>query len=329
MNWRSTGARRSRNGKQVKNRINRPPVITFAMFELGNPSDCNARRRAWVHRRYSYRDITPVVNKRNKVPSFYSRGFRNNKGLALGKRVLSELKKTNADWYLLSGHHGRLYSSDWDQSKPLTEYYNKLKYAGFFNNDYHHGRWVEATQTSPKWNPDTNPDYSRSERKKMKEHLKYELYLGNTEKPPSTIAPFDMTNPFLEPSMKAKRQGKCKGFIISACNTLIYPSVRKTWHDYYPDSVFIGTFRRIGRGGWVTNAIYKSKYSNKAFWEDPATALSSERKCIDFTYELARHFKVKHFGLGIMYKSKVYVPFYDQAKRKIKIVPYDYDDEIY
>ncbi len=128
------------------------PGITFAMLELANPADCNRRRGQW--KRYKFKDVTPILAKRSRVPSL------NGSQVATGRKVIAKLEDVVADWYMLSGHHGRLFAEDteiynrpngtWDSDA----YYDKLEYAGFFNNDYHHGPWIasRAIPTSEKAN---------------------------------------------------------------------------------------------------------------------------------------------------------------------------------
>jgi hypothetical protein len=341
---------RTSRGKEATARttFDKPKTITFAMIELSEDKDVNDRRSAWLGRAYRYRDVTPVFNAWSKIPSL-------NGSVAVSAeaiRSLEEMKKIDADWYMLSGHHGRLYTEDMIlecYSSPI-DHANRQDHTGFFNDDYHHGRWEQVTRKRPAagasdpaswneatpWDPRSDATYRRPNsalkkfedvpytskmRRKMIEHQDRERYLSCTGKPSPVLAPFATDNPVLEPSMQATRASRCKGVILSACNTLIYRATRLTWQAYFPKAVFIGTGGRIAHGWQLTNAIYKSSMCNKAFWEDPASVLTDKSKVEELARSLAAGFS--NYTVAVMYDRTLVLGKRTGGKIETRAYPHD------
>ena len=293
------------------------PKITFAMIELADPKDCNDRKRLW--KRLKFQDITPEVAARAKVPSLNGR-----KTETIGLNLIQGMKSVNAHWYLLSGHHGRLYSDDMNRFKNSYDYFSQQDYAGFFNNEYHHGRWIKLWRDPARIKQAAdalaNPDW-RDANKKMAKHFDYELYLTTTAEAPDSITggQFDQVNPLLVSRMQPRRSSKCLGIILSACNTLSFSAVRKYWQSNYPNSVIFGTFRTIGHGYQVTNAIARAKLTNAKFWRQPSDVLVDEGVREDLVMQIARKFprSRREFGIGIIYDGKVYVSRLIDGKNRV------------
>lgn len=324
---------RTSRGKDATARttFDKPKTLTFAMIELSDPTDVNDRRRTWLGRAYRYRDVTPVFNSWSKIPSL-------NGKIAVSAQTLKsldEMRKIDADWYMLSGHHGRLYADDmflpcFSDSK---DHINRQDHTGFFNNEYHHGRWEQAYRKRPSsgekdlanwneasdWDPHSDATYrrvnkrlkkwddvpyTRKMRRKMIDHLEREHYLSCTGEPSALLAPFSTENPVLEPSVQAKRATRCKGVILAACNTLNYAATRKTWHAYFPNAVVIGTGGRIAAGYQLTNAIYKSRMCNRSFWENPGSVLTDESKLEELAKSLAAGFP-RGKMVAVMFNKKL------------------------
>src|SRR5580698_6238955 len=93
-------------GRSVPNTIGKAP-ITFAMIELADSADCNARKSMWLN--YGFKDVTPMFAGQSTVPSL------NDSMVAQGRQMLQAMASVNADWYMISGHHGALYESDYNK----------------------------------------------------------------------------------------------------------------------------------------------------------------------------------------------------------------------
>jgi hypothetical protein len=325
--------------------------VTFAMIELADPRDCNNRKRLW--KKYGFKDVSPLWANRRKVPSLNGKMVEKD-----GVQFLSEMEAINADWYVLSGHHGRLYTVDlFTYIGNLRDYFNKLEYAGFFNNNYHHsrwfGRWGGWNKDSATGKPTKLPaadyyDYVSDPKKSIRclidggllkpwkakvTELNTSLYLRTTDPAAKKkLAPFDhpwgQENPLCFKRMENSRKRKCKGIILSACNTLVFKQARIFWNSYYPDAIIFGTFTTINSGIQVIKAIKRSRLTNKKFWVNPRAVLGNDRrKARELALDVAKKFPKsrRHYGLGFMYNGEIYVPKYKNSKLDIKIFRYDID----
>lgn len=292
-------------GRDVDNTIGKPE-ITFAMIELADSADCNARRRIW--KGYSFKDVTPMFSGRGQVPSL------NDGMVADGRQMIQQMQSINADWFMLSGHHGCLYESDYDSFKTNGQIdtlscANGMDFCGFFNEAYHAGRWEYATRADPDAllnDPDDGP--------KMAKNHANEIYLRTTPAAPSTVAKHTQTNPLLDgtPDQATSRSGQCKGIIISACNTLIYRAARDTWATAFPNAVIIGSVSRIVSGTWITNAIASAKMTNENFWRDPQSILDQPGMCEQLRGQLQAGFP-SSATIGLIYKKTLFVAGRSQA----------------
>ncbi len=282
-------------GRTVPNTLAKTP-ITFAMIETADSQDCNDRKGLWLN--YGFKDVTPTFGSRSTVPSL------NDGQVASGRQMLSDMASINADWYMVSGHHGALYQSDYGRfttdGQPLkadrsnqdaVRTANEEEYCGFFNEAYHLGRWEHSSRDAP--DPSSPPS-------SMATWNANAIYLRTTAAAPNDIAPFTQTNPLLD----ATHSGP-KGIIISACNTLIYKSARSTWATAFPNAVIIGAVSRIASGTWITNAVAAAQMTNESFWRDPQSVLDQPGNCEQLQKQLAAGFPRSGI-IGLVYKNKFY-----------------------
>jgi len=294
------------------------PKITFAMIELADPKDCNDRKKGW--KRLKFQDITPELAKRRKVPSLNGKTVE-----SVGEDLIQNVKGVNAHWYLLSGHHGRLYAADIDRFTNPYDYYSKQDFAGFFNNDYHHGRWEKVWRDPARLelaaDSLADPDW-RKRNRKVGAHFDHELYLSTTAHAPSihTGDQFFQTNPLIDSHLQSRRKNRCLGLILSACNTLSFTAVRKYWQANYPDSIIFGTFRTIGHGYQVTNAIARSRMTDRKFWRSPSEVLTGDDACEELAMQIARKFprSRRDFGIGFIWKGNLWVSRFAKGKTKVE-----------
>lgn len=280
-------------GRHIPNTIAKAPM-TFAMIELAESADCNARKSQWLS--YGFKDVTPVFSGQSSVPSL------NGSVVAQGHQMLKQMVDVAADWYMVSGHHGALYESDYyrfltpDGQRDDLAIVNDEEYCGFFNEAYHQGRWETATRS--------DPDSTAHPPARISDFHANEIYLRTTDSAPAAIAKHTQDNPIFDSTSWAPEP---KGIIISACNTLIYRSARKTWSEYFPNAVIIGTISRIVTGTWVTNAIASAKMTTEAFWRDPKSILDQPGMCAQLEQQLTDGFP-RSSTIGFIYKGTLYMP---------------------
>jgi hypothetical protein len=312
-------------GRTVKNTIAKTP-ITFAMIELADPSDCNSRRSGWLN--YGFKDVTPKFASQSQVPSL------NDSQVAPGRKMLELMASVNADWYMLSGHQGALYAHDYflfngaDGNMDPVRLVNEEEFCGFFNESYHEGRWMHSKRTDPdattKESPDAHPGADKeTPEKDVAAHRANELYLRCTPPAPKDMALHTQNNPYLDgvtSTTMVERLGRCKGLILSACNTLIYLSNRATWSAFFPNSVIFGTYSRIANGVWVTNSIASAAMTDENFWRDPPSVLDQTGNCEKLATQLMSNYAgTDRAGICFIYKGTLYLPLRDKKNRKIEV----------
>jgi hypothetical protein len=277
-------------GRTVPNTIAKAP-ITFAMIETAVSADCNARKSGWLS--YGFKDVTPMFAGQSTVPSL------NGSMVAQGRQMLKAMVDVGADWYMISGHHGALYQSEYDSyttdGQPCKAdmsnlnsdaLHNEEKYCGFFNEAYHEGRWVGASRSSPDSHADSN-----------------EIYLRTTDAAPDAIALHDQDNPVFDSTSLAPAP---KGIILSACNCLAYQSARTTWNGYFPNAVIIGAFDRIVSGTWVSTAIAAAQMTDESFWRDPQSILDQPGMGVQLQQQLTANYPTSG-NIAVIYKGNLYL----------------------
>ena len=267
-------------GRTVPNTLGKTP-ITFAMIEFADPADCNSRKTTWQG--YNFQDVTPMYASRSTVPTLDDGEAAN------GRQMLQQLGSVNADWYMVSGHHGAIYHADVlafpdDPSTPLN-WADQQPFCGFFNESYHGSYWESASSQNP---TPTKGDTTNA------------IYIRTTPAAPQSAATFDQTNPLLDSTHTPP-----KGIILSACNTLIYKAARTTWANTYSSAVIIGTVAKIVSGTWVTNAIAAAKMTDENFWRDPQSILDQSGMPEQLATQLAQNFPSSS-RIGVVYKQTLY-----------------------
>jgi hypothetical protein len=270
------------------------------MIELAETPDCNARKSQWL--RYGFKDVTPMFAGQSTVPCL------DDSMTSQGRQMLQAMAGVSADWFMVSGHHGALYWSDYNSyttdGRPCAEdrsnlnenaLYNNEEYCGFFNESYHASYFDNASRDHH--NPgDGLPG-------QMSTQIANSIYLRTTDAAPDSIASHNQDNPLFDATEWAP---KPKGIILSACNCLAYRSARKTWNAYFPNAVIIGPANRIAYGTWVTNAIAAAKMTDESFWRDPQSILDQPGMCQQLVKQLAANFPTES-EIGVLYKGKLYL----------------------
>jgi hypothetical protein len=276
---------------------------TFTMLELSDIADCNALRAYLIKK--GLKDLSP------KTKNSVTVSFNGAIALSNGADFISRLQNIPADWLVLSGHHGILYGSDYNlfgdptnNRNDLINCYNNNKYAGFFNNEYHSGRWDNASRKSP----DTAKKPA-------------ELYCSTTDYAPASIAPFPQTNPYIPGNTLKTR---CKGIILSACNSLSYKSVRSKWVQSFPNAVIFGTFARIPMGLYVIKALMTAPSTTKDFWLNPQSVLNASsdmpKKIAGEVFAIGSNWGI---SVGMIYNNKAYFGP-GTAGDSVQIQPFDF-----
>ena len=287
-------------GRTVPNTIGKAP-ITFAMIETCDSADCNARKSQWL--RYGFKDVTPMFGGQSTVPSL------NDSMVDQGRQMLKAMATVGADWFMISGHHGAIYSSDYnsyttdglevnDECTNLDwdRLHNEEEYCGFFNEAYHEVYWEHGKRDHHIPRGDLPPSVTNL--------IANSIYLRTAEVAPSSIAAVGQDNPVFDSTSCTPAP---KGIILSACNTLSYKSARKTWSGYFPNAVIIGTLGCIVSGTWVSTAIASAAMTNESFWRDPQSVLDQPGMCDQLEKQLTAAFPSSS-EIGVMYKNRLYSP---------------------
>src|SRR5437867_1175963 len=80
--------------------------LTIAFMEFLQESDSNMMKALW--RSYGWEDISPIWSNRATVPTFK----QDPAIIAQWSEFQSAMTDCEADWYYLSGHHGRQFMRD-------------------------------------------------------------------------------------------------------------------------------------------------------------------------------------------------------------------------
>lgn len=288
-------------GRNVPNTVAKAP-ITFAMIELAESADCNARKSQWLN--YAFKDVTPQFGSQSAVPSL------DDSMAAQGRQMFKDMAGVSADWFMLSGHHGAIYSTDYDRfddasgNVDVRSLVNGEEYCGFFNESYHKLFWEHATRTDPdaKELSDSLQNNNSPYLAKFNRFRDNAIYVRTTDAAPSSVMTQSQDNPFFDTTAWAPAP---KGIILSACNTLSYLSVRKAWSGLFPKAVIIGPLDRIISGTWVTNAIAAAAMTTEAFWRDPQSILDQSGQCEELEKQLTANFPSSS-KIGLIYKGTLY-----------------------
>jgi len=109
-------------------------TLTYAFMEFLLNQDSNAMKALWFQ--HGFTDESPIWGSRSTVPT-----FKNQRSvIEQWPDFQWQMQEVDADWYYLSGHHGRRLSADARGIDEVT-HVNTQKDVGFFNAHYHHGTW--------------------------------------------------------------------------------------------------------------------------------------------------------------------------------------------
>lgn len=190
-------------------------TLSIAFMEFLLESDSNTMKSLW--RSYGWKDISPLWGDRPTVPTF------KHDPAIIGQwpDFQREMTQVEADWYYLSGHHGRQFDRDTERFANNMEMNNTLSRTGFFNEPYHTGRWDRATLEDPYQGEDPQ-----------------EVYMTTSEDDwGAGLGPQD------NPLYNAPHE-QCKGMLLVGCNTLANRQTRRMLNTYFPNAVIIGLISR-------------------------------------------------------------------------------------
>src|SRR5262249_38989796 len=161
--------------------------------------------------------ISPLWGDRPTVPTFK----QDPAIIAQWPDFQHAMTQCEADWYYLSGHHGRQFEQDTERFTNNMEMNNTLSRTGFFNEPYHVGRWHQATLEDP-----------------YKGESPSEVYMTTSDDDWGTgLGPED--NPLYNTPHE-----NCKGLLLVGCNSLINRVTRGMLNKYFPNAVIIGLISR-------------------------------------------------------------------------------------
>ena len=187
-------------------------TLTVAFMEFLSNSDSNSMKSLWL--KHGFRDISPIWGNQANVPTFATSPSM----IAQWPQFQEEMTGVEADWYYLSGHHGREFASDFSGGGvTLLEHVNSQFYVGFFNEPYHMGPWRRASVNDPKAGESSLDVYMTT----SGDDWVYDL---GPQDNPLYNAPH--TN--------------CKGVLLVGCNTLVYKQDRIMLNKYFPNALIMG-----------------------------------------------------------------------------------------
>lgn len=187
-------------------------TLSFAFMEFLSDRDSNSMKSLWL--KHGFSDVSPMWGNQSNVPTFAT-----NPGIiSQWPQFQQEMQFTEADWYYLSGHHGRMYASDFDGSQSEIEHVNTQEFIGFFNHVYHDGPWEQASVTNAAKGVSDRDVYMTTSRDN-------EFY-------------DDLTS--IDNPLYSNVHNACKGLMLVGCNTLIYKHDRIMLNTYFPNALIIG-----------------------------------------------------------------------------------------
>lgn len=210
-------------------------TLTVAFMEFLNNSDSNGMKSLML--KHGFTDISPLWGDQPTVPTFKS----DPAVIARWPEFQQAMVYCEADWYYLSGHHGRQYAADYTPDLTIYEHANSQYITGFFNHDYHHGLWEHASVYDPHSHESPRDVF-------MKTSLGADFYeMEKTDNP-----------------LFVNVHSRCKGVMLIGCNTLIYKSARVAMSKYFPNALVIGL---VSKENNSTRHILRvaNKYGRKLF----------------------------------------------------------------
>jgi hypothetical protein len=243
--------------------------LNVAFMEFLEAGDSNMMKARWL--KYGFKDISPIWGGKPQVPSFKS----DPKVIAQWPDFQSAMTEVEADWYYLSGHHGRQFASD-GEDLDMREHAHTQKEIGFFNEPYHTGPWDKASAS--------DPDKGRSGK---------DVYMTTSSDDwVYTLGPED------NPLYNSPHEG-CKGVLLIGCNSLRYTATRVALTKYFPSAVIIGLMSRESNG--ISRVMKVADKYGRSFFKDPTS--------VD-PYELNRTlnpFQGQFDGMAVMHAGTLYL----------------------
>jgi hypothetical protein len=255
---RTVYAARSSQGTKHVNTVRAIAHPTFAVAEFFRSSDSDKMRARWLG--WAFKDITPLWSADRRVHTFTT-----DRDVPQWPTFQQQLADVHADWYYLSGHHGRQFGREYMPGDDQIAHGNNQKEVGFFNERYHSGRWKHNTPANPGL-PQPN-----------------EVYMSMSTVPTSTpLGPQD--NP-----LYLKGRPDCKGMILMACSTLRYKSVRTALMSAFPNAVIIGFLAQTPLGDEALGPI--AQVCSRSFFIEPPTDADTLKRVVKDLNVAYRRFK--------------------------------------
>ncbi|MEP0847866.1 MAG: hypothetical protein HRF50_13735 [Phycisphaerae bacterium] len=212
-------------------------TMTVAFMEFLESADSNAMKSLLL--KHSFRDISPLWGEQAAVPTFKD----NQSVIRRWPEFQQAMTQVEADWYYLSGHHGRQYMVDGEELSG-REHFNQQEVAGFFNEPYHLGPWEHASQDDPDAGRSANDVFMKTSQDDW-------VYEPGPDDNPLFTSPHE----------------SCKGVFLVGCNGLAYRASREKWAEYFPNSLIIGAISREANS--ISKILKVVQEYGKDFLADP------------------------------------------------------------
>lgn len=213
-------------------------TLSIAFLEFLEDGDSNDLKSLWLS--YGFRDISPLWGHQSRVPS-----FKDNPALIRRwPEFQREMMSCEADWYYISGHHGREFKVQGKQDSALY-HYNSQKSTGFFNEPYHHGPWTYGSDDNPTAHASAN-----------------DVYMSMTTDGPGCEGPDPQDNP-----LYTSPHNDCMGVFLIGCNSMVYHYVRLKLVKYFPNALIIGLMGKEGAAMKKTQRVIQEY--GREFFTDP------------------------------------------------------------
>ncbi len=310
-------AKVQRTDKSLSHRNTLRLPITFCVVEFLDNSDSTMVKRRWE--KFGFRDVTPRIgNARSEVAT-----FKKDKYAQQWEDFQEKLGKVYPEWIYISGHHAAQFwaSANVDNNgRPYNtneEYRLEQSEVGFFNEDYHLGRWHWIKQTPPQ----------------VITQKPTEIFMSMTNEGGGGLLAFETENvPKFQRSRRNPLLGElrnpfCMGLLLIGCNTLTYGRVRRALTNSFPEAVVIGLVSKNSANAIpLIQRIFK--VCNRAWFLDPTRAPGHPSKELD-PMELARRINFPvgkryrqntvHDLVSVMYEGRYYFPILKSEPKALVI----------
>jgi hypothetical protein len=194
-------------------------------------------KQLWLS--HGWTDVSAIWGSKKVVPTFKS----DRKVIEQWPDFQVAMGEVDADWYYLSGHHGREFSADLSAEDEMVPHFNTHENCGFFNHVYHDGQWEHGDADNP---------YDHIQ------DLDVFMRTGNE----NWGGYGSQTNP-----LYSRCQDNCRGIFLVGCRALAYKAARKMYTQFFPNAVVIGP---VSRESMAINRLMKvCKGYGRDFFVDP------------------------------------------------------------